>query len=209
VLRDDAAREGQDKQEEEGLFFLSHIGGTERLKDIPETIQSAYELMRAQDRDLILRMLVLNLNMAICVCAFDEFPRAVVTALPLTTNEVSRQHEAAAKLLRGVIKHWDSAWKCIFNRLSQEKKPMKDASMAIESAFSRSDRHSKLENMRGYSMHPVLTGANVWMFTEHGTGSSFYQPLSMMSALETADLFYRKQTIYKKIKACQCQKSGY
>lgn len=47
VLRDDPAREGQDKQEEEGIFFLSHIGGTERLKDIPETIQSAYELMRA------------------------------------------------------------------------------------------------------------------------------------------------------------------
>lgn len=47
---------------------------------------------------------------------------------------------------------------------------MKDASKAIQSAFSRSDRHPKLNNMRGRSMHPVLAYTKAWT---HGTRHRF------------------------------------
>jgi hypothetical protein len=63
VLHINVAPQGWGREEEEGLFFfLSQIGGMERLKNIPETIQSVYDLMRAQDRNLIFKNVSIELE---------------------------------------------------------------------------------------------------------------------------------------------------
>ena len=61
---------------------------------------------------------------------------------------------------------------------------MNDASMALESAFSRPDRHSNFTSLRGHSMHPALTRTNALMSTEHGTRS----PLATLYDVGVGDL---------------------